>query len=194
MNFVVMTARVCFKRMVELNKPGSSVLVVDFVNDMKVKFGFTVTTEITSKILLECSAVSFMHSGEVQLIRDNRPEEVPEFAVFCNIHCSDLGAFPGIVAHGNSTTLVFDPALALRHGKAQYAELARQVASGASVPVVESANQSSGHDGGGQAFVANIVPPLSARLESRARPAGFKDNDPAAFGAPPNVQASVEEL
>ena len=98
------------------------------------------------------------------------------------------------MVHGNGTTLVFDSALALNHGKAQYAELARQVASGASVSAVESANPSSGHDGGGQAFGANIVAPLSVRLESRARPAGFKDNDPAAFGAPPTVQASVEEL
>ena len=145
-------------------------------------------------ILLECSALSFMHCGEVQLLHDNRPEEVPEFAVFCDTYCSDLCAFPGLVVHGNSTTLVFDSAPALRHGKAQYAELARQVASGASVSAVDSANQRSGHDGGSHAFGANIVAPLSARLESRARPAGFKDNDPAAFGAPPNVQASIEKL
>ena len=191
---MVMAARVCLKRMVSSNKPGAFASVTDLVNDMKVKFGFRVSMEITSKILLECTALFFMHSVEVQILRDNRPEEVPEFAVFCDTYRSDLCAFSGIVAHGTSTTLVFDPAAALSHGKAQYAEIARQVALGASVPSVESANQSSDHDGGGQALGANTVALLSASLETRARPAGFKDNDPAAFGAPPNVQISDEEL
>ena len=179
--------------MVSSNKPGAFASVTDLVNDMKVKFGFRVSTEITSKILVECIALSFMHSGEVQILRDNRPEEVPEFAVFCDIHGSDIAAFSGIVAHGDSSSLVFDPAAALRQGKAQYAEVARQVALGASVPF-DSASQSIAHDGGGQALGANAVALLSAPLETRARPAGYKDNDPAAFGAPPIVQISDEEL
>ena len=48
-NILVMAARVCLKRMVSSNKPGAFAQVTDLVNDMKVKFGFRVPTEITAK-------------------------------------------------------------------------------------------------------------------------------------------------
>ena len=81
----------------------------------------------------------------------------PEFSVYCEIYISDIAAFSGIVAHEDSTRLVYNPAAALSQVKAQYAEVARQVASGASGPFVDSASQGIVHGGGGQALGANAV-------------------------------------
>ena len=41
-----------------------------------------------------------MHSGEVQTLRDNHPEEVLAFSVYCDIFRADVAAFSGIVAQG----------------------------------------------------------------------------------------------
>ena len=72
---------------------------------MKVKFGFRVFMEIKFKSC-ESIAFSFMHSGEVQIVGVNRPDEVPEFGVFCDTYSFDHCAFFGIVAHGNSSSCV----------------------------------------------------------------------------------------
>ena len=129
-----------------------------------------------------------MHFGEVQTLRDNRPEEVLEFSVYCDTYRSDIAAVSGLVAHGDSTRFVFDPVAASSQVKAQYAEVARQVASGASGPFVDSASQGIVHGGGGPTLGANAAAPLLVSSETRARPAAYKDNDPAAFSAPPIVE------
>ena len=129
-----------------------------------------------------------MHSGEVQTLRDNRPEEVPEFSVYCDTHRSDIVAFSGIVAQGDNTKLIFDPAAAVSQGNAQMAAAALQVVPRAPSPLIESASQGIDHGGGGLTLGANAAAPLPVSCETRTRPAACKDNDPAAFSAPPIVE------
>ena len=85
-----------------------------------------------------------MHSpGEAQTLRDNCPEEVPEFSEHCASHRSDIVAFPGIVAQGDSIRLMPDPsAVAVRQGKVQIvASAALQAIPGAPGPLIDSASQ-----------------------------------------------------
>ena len=128
-----------------------------------------------------------MHSGEVQTLRDNRPEEVLEFSVYCDTHRLDIAAFSGIVAQGDSTRLIFDPAAAVSQGKAQIAAAALQVVPGAPGPLIDSASQGIVHGGGGPTLGANAAA-LHVSCGTRARPASCKDNDLAAFSAPPIVE------
>ena len=87
---VVLAARVCLKHMVSSNKPAVFASVTDLVGFLRSQFGYGVSTEVTRKILSKCSALTFLHSGEVQTLRDNCPEEVPEIFVYCDTHCSDF--------------------------------------------------------------------------------------------------------
>ena len=73
-NIVVMAARVCLKLMVSSNKPAVFASVADLVEFLRAQFGYGVSTEVTRKILSKCKAFTFLHSGEVQNLRDNCPE------------------------------------------------------------------------------------------------------------------------
>ena len=194
-NNVLLAARVCLKHMLHTKKPTDFVSVTDLVAFLRTNSGFRVAAEVTRTILTRCGAPTFtiQHYGAAQILRDNNPDEVPEFAEYCATHPLDIAGLQNIVVHGDGIMLMpGPPAGAVSQRDVQMVPSAALVhaTSCALGPPVDCVSQDIVPGGCEPCLGFNAVAqsPRSGNVRPAARPAAARGNDSAAFKAPPTVE------